>query len=109
MSGGKIRLGGLSGDQVEGLAGAERHALGVGLVELLLAEVGAHLLQAVLAIERFKLLPWLPGWVDESLRDAVEHSRPVPVIRVRGQARQGGSARCVRWESASAGELVYRP
>jgi len=48
---------GLSGGQVEGLVEAERHALGVGLVKLFLAEAGAYLVEAVPAIARFKLLP----------------------------------------------------
>ena len=88
MSRGKIRRGGLSGGQVECLIGAERHACGVGPVELLLAEVGAHLVQAVPAVACFKLLPRLPGPAEEGLRNAVEHGRPVPVTRIGGQARQ---------------------
>jgi hypothetical protein len=53
----KIGLGGPSGSQVEGLIDAERYALGVGLLELPLAQVRAHVVQAVPAIARFKLLP----------------------------------------------------
>ena len=34
-----------------GLVGAERHGLGLGLVELLLAEAGAQLVQAVLCAD----------------------------------------------------------
>ena len=36
---------------------AERHALGVGSPGLLLAEVGAHLVEAIVAVARFELLP----------------------------------------------------
>jgi hypothetical protein len=38
----------IPGGQVEGLAGAERHGLGLGLSGLLLAEAGVQLVQAVL-------------------------------------------------------------
>src|SRR6266516_590272 len=58
---------GLSGGQVEGLVGAEVHALGIGSLELFLAEVGAHLAEAVVAVARFKFLPRLSGWVEEGL------------------------------------------
>src|SRR6516225_4448503 len=88
MSHEKISREGLSGSQVKSLAGAERHAPGVGSIELLLAEVGAHLVEAVPAVARLELLPRLFGWVERGLREAVEHGRPVPVARVRGQARQ---------------------
>jgi len=47
----------LSGGQIEGLIGAERHAFDLGLLELLLAKVSPHLVQAVPAIGGFKLLP----------------------------------------------------
>jgi len=79
---------GRSGDQVEGLVEAECHALGVGLLELLLAEVGAHLVQAVPAVARFKRLPRCSRSVEEGLRGAVEHGGLAPVTRVRGQAGQ---------------------
>jgi len=69
---------GSSGGEVQGLVGAECRAHGIGRLELLLAETGAHLGEAVLAVARFKLLPRLPGWVEEGLRDAVEHGRPAP-------------------------------
>jgi hypothetical protein len=39
----------IPGGQVEGLVGAERHDLGLGLVELLPAAAGAQLVQAVLS------------------------------------------------------------
>ena len=86
MSYEQVRLGGLSGGEVQGLVGAECHAHGIGRLELLLTETGAHLGEAVLAVARFKLLPRLPGWVEEGLRDAVEPGRPAPVARVGGQA-----------------------
>jgi len=88
MSQEKIRLGrvGLTGGQVEGLVEAECHAPGVVLLGLLLAEVGAHLVEAVLAVARFQLLPCLPGSVEDCLRGAVQQGRPVPVGRVGGQA-----------------------
>jgi hypothetical protein len=44
----------------------------VGLLELLLAEVGAHLAEAVLAVVGLELLPRLSSWVKEGLRGAVE-------------------------------------
>jgi len=75
-------------DQVEDLVRAERHASGVGSLELLRAEVGAHLVEAVLEIARFKFSPRLSSPVEEGLRSAVERSRAVPVASVRGQARQ---------------------
>jgi hypothetical protein len=53
-----------------------------------LAEVGAHLVQAVAAVTRFKLLPWLSGPVEEGLCDPVQYGRPGPVAGIRGQARQ---------------------
>jgi hypothetical protein len=89
MSCGKIRRGGLPGGQLECLIGAERHTCGVGPVELRLAEVGAHLVQAVPAVACFKLLPRLPGPAEEGLRNTVEHGRPVPVARIGGQAEIG--------------------
>jgi len=46
-----------AGGQVEGLVRAERHAGGVGPLELLVAEVAAYLVQAVLAVACLKLLP----------------------------------------------------
>jgi hypothetical protein len=52
MSREKVRLEGVSRGQVKGLAGAECHACGVGPAELLRAEVGAHLVEAVLAVAR---------------------------------------------------------
>ena len=78
----------LSEGHVEGFAGVERHAPGVGPLELLPAEVGTHLVEAVLAVVRFKFLPRLPDWVEGALRDAVEHGCLVPVARVRGEACQ---------------------
>ena len=86
MSHQQVRLGGLSRGEVEGLVGAEGHAAGIGRLELLLAETGAQLGEAVLAVACFKLLPRLPGWVEEGLRDAVEYGRPAPVACVGGQA-----------------------
>src|SRR5215831_2114884 len=79
---------GLSGGQVEGLVEAERLALGQGSVELLLAEVCAYQVEAVLPVACFKLLPRLSRTVQEGLRDAVQHGRPVPVAGVGGQGRQ---------------------
>src|SRR5262249_40193175 len=46
----KFRLRGVCRGQVGGLAGAECHACGVGPAELLWAGVGAHLVEAVLAV-----------------------------------------------------------
>lgn len=92
----------------------------MGSVELVLAEVGAHLAEAVPAIARFKLLPRLPSGVEEGLRDAVERGRPVPVARVRGQARQAEAIplrsplrrliRRVAWklDRAPSGSLSWR-
>ena len=50
----------LSGGQVEGLVEAERHALGVGPLEQFLAQVGAQLVEAVLAVAGFEILPGCP-------------------------------------------------
>jgi len=77
---------GLTGGQVEGLAGAEGHAFGVVLLGLLLAQVSAHLVEAVLEVARFEFLPRLSGLVEDGLRGAVQQGRPVPVGRVGGQA-----------------------
>lgn len=49
----EARLGSFR-DQVEGFVEAERHAFRVGLLELLLAEVGAHLAEAVVAVARLR-------------------------------------------------------
>jgi len=76
MSGGKVSLEGFTRGQVEGLIGAECHALGVGLLELFLVQVGAHLGHGVLAVARFKLLPRLSDWAEEGLCGAVEHTCP---------------------------------
>ena len=46
--------------QVEGLLEAERHALGVGPLQLLIAQVRARLVQAVPAVARVELLPRNP-------------------------------------------------
>ncbi len=51
----KISLGGLPGRQVEDLVGAERHASGLGSLQLLPAEAGAHLAEALPAVARFGL------------------------------------------------------
>src|SRR5215472_2299482 len=85
---GWVRLGGCSGSQVEGFAGAEGHPGGVGPLGLFVAEVGVYLVEAGLPVARFKRLPWLFGSVEEGLGDAVEFGAPVPVASVGGQARQ---------------------
>jgi len=50
---------------------AEGLALGVGALELLLAERGTHLAEAVLAVARFGLLPVFSGPVQEDLGGTV--------------------------------------
>lgn len=64
---------------VEGLLEAERGALGVDPVELLLAEVRTHLVEAVLAVARLALFPPLSGLVKKGLRGAVQLTGSVPV------------------------------
>jgi len=56
------------------------------LLGLLLAQVSAPLVEAVLAVARFEFLPRLSGLVEDGLRGAVQQGRPVPVGRVGGQA-----------------------
>ncbi len=81
------------------------------MLELLLAEVGAHLAEAVLAVVGLELLPRLSSWVKEGLRGAVERGRLVSVARVRGQARQaetgvgnaGTGPRCGGFASVNSG------
>jgi hypothetical protein len=65
----------VSGGQVNGVVEAERRAVGVGSLEPFLAEMGAHLDEAVLAVARFELLPRLSGWVDASAVAAVSSER----------------------------------
>ena len=52
---------GRSKGEVEGLIEAERLALGVGALELLLGEGGTHLIEAVVTVARFGLLPAFSG------------------------------------------------
>ena len=73
---------------MEGFAGAEGHAGGVGPLGLFVAEVGVYLVEAGLAVARFKGLPWYSGPVEEGLGGAVEFGGPVPVAGVGGQACQ---------------------
>ena len=79
--------GGSEGE-VEGLVDAECLALGVGALELLLAEGGTHLAEAVLAVAGFGLLPGFTGPVQKDLGDTVQLPGPVPVARVGGEACQ---------------------
>ena len=74
--------------QVEGLLEAERHALGVGPLQLLIAQVRTRLVQAVPAVTRIEILPRNARPVLKGLRDAVQRSCPVPVARIPGQAGQ---------------------
>jgi hypothetical protein len=64
---------------VEGLLEAECEAFGVDPVELLLAEVLTHLLEAVLAVARLALFPPLSGLVKKGLRGAVQLTGLAPV------------------------------
>jgi hypothetical protein len=73
---------------VEGLLEAERRAVGVDPVEVLLAEAGAHLVEAVLAVARLGFLPSTSGPVKKGLRGAVHLAGPVPVAQVGGEAGQ---------------------
>src|SRR5580658_11008125 len=74
--------------QVEGLLQAERQALGVGPLQLLIAQVRTRLVQAVPAVTCGEFLPRIAGPVLKGLRDAVQRSCPVPVARITGQAGQ---------------------
>ena len=53
-----IRLGGLPESGAEGLVGAQCLAFAVGLVKPLIAQVRAHLGEAVLPVPRLEVLPW---------------------------------------------------
>ena len=74
--------------QVEGLLKAERHTLGVGPLQLLIAQVRTRLVEAVLTVARIEFLPRTARPVNKRLRDAVQRSCPVPVARIAGQAGQ---------------------
>ena len=67
----------LSASQVEGVLEAERHALGVGPLQLLIAQARARLVQAVPAVACQGFLLLMAGPVLKGLRGAVERSRPV--------------------------------
>lgn len=54
--------------QVEGLVEAERHALGVGSLQLLIPQVRPRLVQAVPAVTRVGFLPRIAGPVLKGLR-----------------------------------------
>ena len=71
--------------QVEGLLKTERHALGVGPLQLRIAQVRAYLAEAVAAAARLNPLPRNARPVKKRLRDAVQHSCPAPVARIAGQ------------------------
>ena len=71
---------------------AERHALGVGPVELLIAQARAYLGEAVLPVASFEVLPHFAGRVEKGLGDGVQRRGPVPVASIRGQARQAEAA-----------------
>ncbi len=74
--------------QVESLLQAERHALGVGPLQLFLAEMRTCLVQAVPAVTRGGYLPGIARPVLKGLRGAVQRGCPVPVARIAGQEGQ---------------------
>ena len=69
---------------MEGLVDAERHALGVGPLQLLIAQVRAQLVEAVLAVAGLKFLERTSRLAAKGLRGAVEGSCPVPLARSAG-------------------------
>src|SRR5580692_3481796 len=73
---------------VEGLLKAERRAVGVDQVELLLAEAGTYLVQAVLAVARLASLPLFSCLVEKGLRGAVQLAGPAPIAQVAGETCQ---------------------
>ena len=77
------RLGGREGSSeggVDGLVEAERHPAGVGLLELIVAQGRASLVEAFLAVAR-RGIPRSSGPVEQGLRGAVQHGCPVPADR----------------------------
>jgi hypothetical protein len=56
--------------QVEGLVEAERHALGVGPLQLLIAQARTRLGESVLRVPRVEFLPRTAHPVNECLRNA---------------------------------------
>ena len=78
--------------QVEGFLEVERHALGVGALQLLITQVRTRLVQAVPAVTRIEFLPRIARPVLKGLRDAVQRSRPVPVARATGQENTAKNA-----------------
>ena len=74
--------------RVEGLLEAERHAMGVDPLEVLLAEAGTRLVEAVLAVARLAFFPPMSGPVKKGIRGAVQLACPVPVALVGGEAGQ---------------------
>src|SRR6516225_1191159 len=77
---------GFSENEFVGLVQAERHAVGVSTFQLRIAQVFAGLVEAVLAAARVELLPRTAYPVEKCLCDAVQHTGPVPVAGIAGQA-----------------------
>ncbi len=81
--------------QVEGLIEAERHAFGVGPIRLLLAEGDTHLVETVIAIVRFGVLPLFSRSLKEGLCYTVELGGSLRVAEVRGDTCQRVACRAL--------------
>jgi hypothetical protein len=73
---------GLSRGEVDGLVEAERHALGIGPLELLIAQARTQLAEALPAVARLGFFPLFSCPVEEGLRGAVQLRGAVPVADV---------------------------
>ncbi len=73
--------------QVEGPLRAERHALGVDPLQLLIAQARTRLGEAVPAVVRRQFIPLTAYPVEKRLGGAVQRGCPVPVACIAGQAR----------------------
>jgi hypothetical protein len=70
--------------RIDRVVEAERRALGVGQLELIIPESRPDLADAAFAVALLGFLPRVPDPVKESLCDPVQHGRPVPVTQVTG-------------------------
>jgi hypothetical protein len=77
----------LAGD-LDGVRDAERRALGVGPVKLLITYGCGYLVEAFGALAVFERVPLISRLVEQGLRCAVQGGGAVPVAHVGGQAGQ---------------------
>ena len=91
--------------EADGLVEAEGHAVGIGPLELLVAQGCYRLVEAFLAVARVEGVPRNSGLVEQGLRGSVQHGCPVPVaqIAVHAGQPQGGEGHVSHLAGPAAG------